>query len=372
MRVMRSAFFMFLLKKYGGKVGNLHFHQSIRCMQKEDLNKFYESAISYLSNEMADLEKESFVDSLNEDDKLKALFFQLKDVWEYHQLKDHSAKVDLDLVWKQMLSRQRRQSVQLEPKAFKQWIWQSAAAVAVIFGLLWSFGSIKQMMYDQDELAHIIECSKGDMVKVSLSDGSFVWLNSDSKLSLDEDFSANNRQLSLVGEAFFNVKSDSLNPFTIDIAGHQVAVKGTSFNLRHYPDENLFQTSLEEGIVEINSEGKTLKLIPGEQLNVNMLTGERKLLKDQDLQQFSAWRTGRLEFENIPMEQLARHIERWYNHTIIINDEELLDLKFSGVLKHNKSVEHIMRVLSLTQPIKYEIQEDTIFIEQIKTGKGKR
>ncbi|WP_430817617.1 FecR family protein [Carboxylicivirga sp. RSCT41] len=337
-------------------------------MQKEDLNRFYDSAISYLGNEMAEGEKEVFIDSLNEDDKLKGLFFQLKDVWEYHQLKEQSSKIDLDLVWEQMVSKQQAKAdTSLRSKRnIKSWYWQSAAAVLVVAGLLWLFNSVKSPLTGNQTLAHVIECSKGDMVKISLSDGSYVWLNSDSKLSLDENFSSQNRQLSLVGEAFFDVRSDSLNPFSIDVADHQVRVKGTSFNLRHYPDENLFQTSLEEGIIEINQGREILKLAPGEQLNVNTITGEKELLKDQNLKQYSAWRTGRLEFENLPMEQLAKHIERWYNHTIIIKDEELLTLKFSGVLKHNKSVEHIMRVLSLTHPIKYEIEEDTIFIEQLK------
>jgi ferric-dicitrate binding protein FerR (iron transport regulator) len=338
-------------------------------MQKEDLNNFYDSAISYLSGEMESVKKETFIDLLNKDDKLKVLFFQLKDVWEYHRLKEQSSKINLDVVWNQMLKKQDSltdESNKPIVKRMKNWYWQSVAAVIIVFGLLWQFNNLKSIFAKDNMLAHVIECSKGDMVKVSLSDGTLVWLNSDSKFELKENFSPTNRQVSLVGEAFFDVKSDSLNPFTIDVANHKVSVKGTSFNLRHYPDENLFQTSLEEGIVEVNSGSKVLKLSPGEQLNVNTLTGENKLLKKQNLQQYSAWRTGRLEFENLPLDQLAKHIERWYNHSIVISDEELLKLKFSGVLKHNKSVEHIMRVLSLSQPIKYNIDEDTIFIEQLK------
>ncbi|MCG8582923.1 MAG: FecR family protein, partial [Bacteroidales bacterium] len=205
-------------------------------MQKEDLNKFYGSAISYLSDEMIKEEKEIFIDSLNDDDKLKGLFFQLKDVWEYHQLKEQSSKIDLDVVWSQMIRQQRGETdISVKSKMnIRHWYWHSAAAVVIVLGLLWIFNTIKSSFLGDMELAHVIECSKGDMVKISLSDGTYVWLNSDSKLSLDENFSSENRQLSLVGEAFFDVKSDSLNPFTIAVANHQVTVKGTSFNLRHY------------------------------------------------------------------------------------------------------------------------------------------
>ena len=91
---------------------------------------------------------------------------------------------------------------------------------------------------------------------------------------MGQNFSNTNRQLSMTtGEAFFDVKSDSLNPFKIDVAGYQVEVKGTSFNLRYYPEEELFQTSLEEGIVKVHKDDVVFNLEPGDQLNVNTITG---------------------------------------------------------------------------------------------------
>lgn len=339
-------------------------------MQRDDLNKFYESSISYLNSDMREEERSEFINSLNQNDKLKALFFQLKDVWEYHQLKDKSQKINLDDVWDEMMDKHIHPASSTKSLFGQKWtsrVWQIAAMVIALLGIGWLLAILNPGEKTNTDLAHVIECSKGDMVKLSLSDGTFVWINSASKLTLNEDFSSENRQLSLTGEAYFDVKSDSLNPFKIDVAGYQVSVKGTSFNLRHYPEENLFQTSLEEGVVQINKGDQLLTLNQGDQLNINTVTGQQKLLRNQDLYQFSAWRTGRLEFENISMEELTRHIERWYNHTIIIKDKELLKLKFSGVLKHNKSIDHIMRVLSITHPISYDIQEDTIFIEQMNT-----
>ncbi|MCT4591143.1 MAG: DUF4974 domain-containing protein [Carboxylicivirga sp.] len=335
-------------------------------MPKEEFNKFYASAISCLNNEMAENEKDAFISSLYKDDKLKSLFFQLKDVWEYHQLKEQSSHIDLETTWNQMLATQSLDDTKPNPSIFirnNSWLWQSAAAILIICGLFWLFNRNNFINTVDEGLAHIVECSKGEMVKLSLSDGTNVWLNSDSKLSFNQSFSSINRQLNLVGEAFFDVKSDSLNPFKIDIAGYQVKVKGTSFNLRHYPDEIMFQISLEEGVVELIKGAETLSLEEGDQLNINTDTGKKTLLRDKDLKHFSAWRTGRLEFENISMKQLANYIERWYNHEVIVLDQSLLKLKYTGVLKSNKSIEHVMNVLSVTQPIRYKVDGDKIYIE---------
>lgn len=338
-------------------------------MQKEDLDNFYDSALLYLGNEMEAEERELFVQQLDSDVRLKRLFFQLKDVWEYHRLKQASSKINLNDVWHQMVEKHKMNFTSYKPR--KRWlyssvVWQSAAVFIVLIGIGWLITYLTSNSINENNLAHSIECSKGDMVRMTLSDGTYVWLNSDSRLELQQDFSPANRRMGLVGEAYFEVKSDSVHPFTIDVADYQVTVKGTSFNLRHYPDENLFQTSLEEGVVQVNSAKKATTLQEGEQLNINTITGDQTLVKSEDVQQFSAWRSGRLVFENMPMEQLVKHIERWYNHTIVINDEELMRLKFSGVLKHNKSVEHIMKILCVTHPINYRIVEDTIYIEQLK------
>lgn len=338
-------------------------------MQKEDLDNFYDSALLFLGKEMEAEERELFVQQLDSDVRLKRLFFQLKDVWEYHRLKQASSKIDLNDAWHQMLEKHKMNISDDKPR--KRWlfnsvVWQSAAAFIVLIGIGWLITYLTSNSINENNLAHFIECSKGDMVRMALSDGTYVWLNSDSKLELQQDFSPANRRMGLVGEAYFEVKSDSVHPFTIDVAGYQVTVKGTSFNLRHYPDENLFQTSLEEGIVQVNRANKMITLKQGEQLNINTITGDQTLVASNNVHQFSAWRSGRLVFDNMPMEHLIKHIERWYNHTIVINDEELLQQKFSGVLKHNKSVEHIMKVLSITHPINYKIVEDTIYIEQLK------
>jgi len=344
-------------------------------MREEELHSFYESAVRFLLKDMSLDEQVSFTLVLDSDTELKHLFFRLKDVWEYHQLKEEAGSIDLNQVWQEMTSEsslfdagktESKNSVRLIQR-----FWQVAASIVLLVGIGWVMSQIL-LVPDRPELVHVFECPKGDRVKINLADGSEVWLNADSKLTLPQNFSASDRQLALVGEAYFKVKSDPENPFLIDVANRQVKVTGTSFNVRYYPDENLFQTTLKEGKVSVVSPSGLVSLKPGEQLNVDTRDGEATIVSSIDVEQFSAWRVGRFEFHNMPMSELMNNVERWYNHEIIIDDPELMKLNFSGVLKHNKSIEHFMGVLSISHPISYEIIGDTIVVKPINNNKSRR
>jgi len=344
-------------------------------MQEDELHNFYESAVRFLLKDMSEDEQSSFTNVLHSDAELKHLFFRLKDVWEYHQLKEEADQIDLNQVWEEMVNEkitlEADESVGTKRTISLLRFWQVAASIVILLGVGWV---MNQMFIEPASagLAHVFECPKGDRVKINLADGSTVWLNAVSKLTLPQDFSADDRRLAIVGEAYFEVKSDSENPFLIDVAGQQIRVTGTSFNVRYYPDENLFQTTLKEGIVSVSMASGLIALKPGEQLNVNTRDGQAVITRNIDVEQFSAWRKGRFGFENMPMDELMKNVERWYNHEIVINDPELMKLNFSGVLKDNKSIEHFMEVLSLSHPITYEIVEDTIIVEPINKNKSRR
>ena len=341
-------------------------------MKKEELDSFYEKVILNLQNKLSDIEQRNFLEILEADKLLEKLYFQLKDVWEYHQIGDEASRIDLDQAWAEMLTKHHlldddEVTEKIAPPKISlkvQKKWMIAAAILFLTGLGVLIGTQNQLFKD-NLLVHEFECPKGEMVKINLSDGTTVWLNSDSKLTMKQNFSPNHRELSFVGEAYFNVQSDRKHPFIINVANRQVEVKGTVFNIRYYPEEELFQTSLEEGVVLVHSDNRLIELLPGEQLSINTATGKSQLKKMSKVEDYSAWRTGKLMFENMPMENLMQLVERWYNHEIILDDPDLLNLKLSGVLKRNKSIEHFMKVLSLAQSIEYEIKEDTIHISKM-------
>ena len=192
----------------------------------------------------------------------------------------------------------------------------------------------------------------GSRVSFNLPDGTSGMLNSGSYLNYS--FSRSGlRQASLSGEAWFEVKSDPENPFLISAGKSSVKVTGTRFNLSAYPAENYVELVLDEGRIEFRDtcSGELIVLNPSERV-VSQNGDIRK--SSVDPQKYNAWTDGRLVFKNDPMAEVVRRIERWYNVKINIADEELEKYSFRATFQDD-SVEEVLKFLSLTSPIGYDI-----------------
>ena len=192
----------------------------------------------------------------------------------------------------------------------------------------------------------------GSRVSFNLPDGTKGMLNSGSYLSYSVPF-GNKRNVSLVGEAWFEVKSNPDNPFSISAGNSTVKVTGTRFNLIACPSGNYVDLVLDEGKLEfknINS-GEFITLNPSERLVVH--DGDlRKSLVDPE--KYHAWTDGRLVFKNDTMAEVVRRLERWYNVKISIADEELEKYSFRATFQDD-SIEEVLKFLALTSPIGYKI-----------------
>jgi len=177
-------------------------------------------------------------------------------------------------------------------------------------------------------------------------------LNSGSYLSYSLPF-ANNRQLKLEGEAWFEVKSDESHPFEISAGNSTVEVVGTSFNLSAYPVENYIEIVLDEGKVEFmgNNDEEKVTILPEERL-VYQNGQTSKTVVDPD--KYSAWTEGKLVFRGDPMAEVARRIERWYNVKVNIADKELEKYSFRATFQDD-SLEEVLKLLAMTSPIRYKI-----------------
>ena len=144
-------------------------------MKREDLDIFYQDAVSYLQDELQQPKLSGFFQTLENDPLLKKLYFQLKDVWEFHQIKDEAAKVDLDAAWKKMTIKHHLfdDEGKVEQTDVKRIIklsrvWQVAASIIVLIGLGIVIGNFVHTNTNNSSLSHVFECPKGDMVKLPL------------------------------------------------------------------------------------------------------------------------------------------------------------------------------------------------------------
>lgn len=188
----------------------------------------------------------------------------------------------------------------------------------------------------------------------SLPDGTTGWLNSNSSIKYNGTF-ANDRQVAVTGEAFFDVAKFKDRPFRVNACDVSVKVLGTRFNIASYADENNIEVVLEEGRLEFH--GKTEDEI--RVMNPNDIVVYNKSSKNisTDIiqpEKYISWREGKLVFRNDPIDVIARRIERWYNVEIEISGNLSNDIRLRATFL-DESLEEVLYFLGRSLPVDYKI-----------------
>lgn len=206
-----------------------------------------------------------------------------------------------------------------------------------------------------------LEIPRGGEFCLTLSDGTRVWLNSETSIQYPVAFGAKERRVFVQGEAYFEVAKDAKKPFTVQFMSSSVTVLGTSFNIRAYPEEKRSQTTLAEGSVRIYSPGSSMLLKPGEQAEVSALSGEM-VKQEVEVKNFTSWKDGRFVFEQQPLEDIMRTLERWYDIRVIFKDEGAKRISLSGNMKRYGDFSQVMKMLQMTGDVRFELHGNDVYI----------
>lgn len=206
-----------------------------------------------------------------------------------------------------------------------------------------------------------LEIPRGGEFCLTLSDGTRVWLNSETSIQYPVAFGAKERRVFVQGEAYFEVAKDAKKPFTVQLMSSSVTVLGTSFNIRAYPEEKRSQTTLAEGSVRIYSPGSSMLLKPGEQAEVSALSGEM-VKQEVEVKNFTSWKDGRFVFEQQPLEDIMRTLERWYDIRVIFKDEGAKRISLSGNMKRYGDFSQVMKMLQMTGDVRFELHGNDVYI----------
>jgi len=269
----------------------------------------------------------------------------------------------------------------------KLWFMWGAAAVAACMAIVYARNGVKSPAPAPPTSGNFVSTKNGSKSKLQLPDGTQVWLNSGSNISYDNDFGGRTRQVQLTGEAFFDVVKDNARPFIIHTATVDVMVLGTAFNVRSYPEENVTETSLIRGAVEVSlkaSADKKIVLKPNEKLivsndsmlvkNDSVLTGGvRKkpvvmtLTQVHHLDKDSVasevlWTKNKLVFDGETLGEVALKLERWYGVKVIIQGDELKNIQYTGVFDDDNLTE-VLYALQLSGSFKYVIRRNEVIIK---------
>ncbi|WP_270594392.1 MULTISPECIES: FecR family protein [Butyricimonas] len=194
---------------------------------------------------------------------------------------------------------------------------------------------------------------KGGEYQLVLSDGTLVYLNSMTKVRFPERFSEKCREVEVCGEAFFEVTKNKDVPFIVKTGAYEITVLGTKFNVTAYADEHMITTTLVEGAVSISGKciGEARTLRPNEQLVLDQISGGVEVRK-VDVNYYTAWKDGMFRFRDVRLEEIMRVVERWYDMTVVYEDESVKDLHFGFNMSRLETIEPLLNIFELNGKIK--------------------
>lgn len=209
--------------------------------------------------------------------------------------------------------------------------WVAAASVIFLIGFSVFFYQSAQLDTETKEYATRL----GQRAKVTLSDGTQIWLNAGSNLKYPNEFKGDTREVYLTGEAFFDVAKDKKHPFIIHTNKMDTKVLGTSFNVQAYPDQTTQEVSVLTGRVNVKSTvtEENVYVTPGQKVIFKSKSNKLQAFKDIPVNTISLWRKNIMVFEETPLPEVIATINRNYNVAIEIKNKNLNTLKINGYFK---------------------------------------
>ena len=255
-----------------------------------------------------------------------------------------------------------------------------ASAIAAIFilaaGGIWLFNTLHSIAPAQK---NTVSTRNGSKSKIELPDGTQVWLNVGSRIKYDENYGKESRELTLTGEAYFDVAHDANKPFILHTGKMNIKVLGTAFNVKAYPGDAITEAALIRGSIEVTFPGRPqekLILKPRDKISIanketnkaedtvgptHTISKERPDIMVSSIQYVpadsaiieTAWVNNKLIFRSKTFEELSRDIERWFNVTVQVQDTSILSKRFTGTIS-NETITDALEALSSSYPFHYK------------------
>lgn len=180
-----------------------------------------------------------------------------------------------------------------------------------------------------------------------LPDGTNVWLNASSSITYPTSFTENKREVSITGEAYFEVAKQKGRPFLVSASGQTVEVLGTHFNINSYDNEGDIRTTLLEGSVRVwanDNPAMTKTLRPGEQ-SILVSEGSDIQVEKANTEVAVSWKNGYFQIDEANIESIMRQIERWYDVEVEYNGK-IPERRISGKIRRNENVSKVLEMLN--------------------------
>lgn len=330
-------------------------------MKEKDINTIL---IKYFTKSISTEEEKELSVWINKSDNNASIFRNLKNVWKERTMDPDLVTSDalIDEIWDKGVKGNQKSIIRS---------WKTIYNVAALFVVFFIAGFLvtrevnvfnsNNAIISKAELVTKISPS-GEKRRITLSEGSTIYLNSGSEIRYNKNFSDTSRMIYLKGEAFFEVSHDSKRPFTVTTEMSSTTALGTSFNINTQYHET-DQIALFDGKVKVveNVSGKPLLLDKGELAIVNVGNKVfRKTTFEENI--VGGWKKGILIFSSASFDDFIKKIELWYNVTVVLEGEEPQDWIFTAQYE-NETLENILLNLSFERDFSYEIINNNLTLK---------
>jgi transmembrane sensor len=220
-------------------------------------------------------------------------------------------------------------------------------------------------------LYNTLTTAKGETYGMVLSDGSKVWLNSQSSIRYPVLFNGDKRKVEITGEAYFEISTAYLIsdngesekiPFVVSVNDMEVDVLGTKFNINSYTNEDASTATLLEGKVKVlSTSNNTIAILqPGEQASLNKQSKQLNKQNDVDVDKAVAWRFGYFQFNNDDLQMVLRQLSRWYDVDVVYQGPVPKET-FWGKILRNNSLSQVLETLH-SSDVHFKIEGKKIIV----------
>ena len=305
-------------------------------------------------------DKDSGISANELKDAKNAVFSSESESEQLHQLVQ---KVDLyfelnnyqvDEAWAKVENQIHSQSKQNDRGIRKLFEGSAFRAIAAVFVGLMLVVSAYFVAHKSNIGDSFVEVKSTDKVvnMIGLPDGTFVSLNTNTRITYPKKFVGNLREVSIEGEAFFEVKPDKNKPFVIHAGKAQIKVLGTSFCVNAYPEAKQVEVIVQTGKVQVLNKAaepaqtNELILVPGDKGTLVYASNSLQKTSNQDVN-FIAWKTRNLIFKATSLNEVIRNLEKVYNVKISLADPRLNDLLLTAQF-NDYPLDFILKVIENT------------------------
>jgi transmembrane sensor len=328
-------------------------------------NRFLELISRKFSGEATTEEIEEFNEMMSLDSAATERLNILEQFWNQHRATHVPVEGDFEKL--KLKFDPPLNDVHLISKRLNKRFFFKVTAAASVLLIAGSLLFIKRNVNSTRQLSLVeTKNSPGAKSNITMSDGTRVWLNTDSKIQYPKKFSGNTREVYLEGEAFFDVTKDAAKPFIIHLTNGTIRVLGTSFNVRAYKNEKMIEASVATGkvaFIPIHKSGTTkdtVFLTRNKKLRY-LLAKEQAIVEPTVSKDDIAWIGGKLVFKAMSFDEISFELERTFGKKFIFLSDSARQFRLTGSFQNN-SLDEILFYLSKSAAFTYSINNNEVMI----------